>query len=283
MWYYSLCNFRVVTLNKYNQRGFKYQSKADDELTRLVVYQVTSDGHWDPVAFSKRNLKVKKVFIIVDDERREIWIWIGTGASVKTRFISSTAATEIRRHYGFTYRVKTADQGDEPQNFIDCINSIPKNGIVPELDDSRTLAIPMTDTTSLTTVKTTPKRKTRKTTTKSKARKTPTKTTKSTTKKTSAEKVAPKKATTKKTTPRKVAPRKGSSKKSQLDHKTQKSLNGFFPASTDVITTPPCPECKKGYLLPYSESIEEEGKEVLVLPFAKWFCSKCNYSPSVSG
>ncbi len=248
-----------------------------------MAYQVTSDGHWDPVAFSKRNLKVKEVFIIVDDERREIWIWVGTGASVKTRFISSTAATEIRRHYGFTYRVKTAEQDDEPQNFHDCINSIPKNGIVPGLDDSHTQANLMTNSTSLTTEKPTPKRKTRKTTTKSKARKTPTKATKSDTKKRSAKKVATKKTTTKKTTPRKVAPRKRSSSKSKSEQKTQKSLNGFFSASTDVITTPPCPECKKGYLLPYSESIEEEGKEALILPFAKWVCSKCNYSPSVSG
>ena len=53
-------------------------------------------------------------------------------------------------------------------------------------------------------------------------------------------------------------------------------------ASTDVITTPPCPECKNGHLLPYSERLEEKGKEVFVLPFAKWSCSKCNYSPSVS-
>ncbi|MCK4848890.1 MAG: hypothetical protein KAT16_07705 [Candidatus Heimdallarchaeota archaeon] len=242
-----------------------------------MAYQVTSDGHWDPVAFSRRNLKAKEVFIIVDDERREIWIWIGMQASVKTRFISSTAATEIRRHYGLTYRVKTADQGDEPQNFLDCINSIPKNGIVPELDDSRTQSKLTTDTSSLTTKKTAPKKKVRKTTAKSKARKTPTKTTSSTTKKSPTKKITPKK-----TTPRKGAPKKTSSKKSISEQKAQKSLNGYFSASTDVITTPPCPECKNGHLLPYSQRIEEKGKEVFVLPFAKWFCSSCNYSPSSS-
>jgi len=252
-------------------------------LTRLVAYQVTSDGYWDPVSFSKRNLKEKEVFIIVDDERREIWIWIGMGASVKTRFISSIAATEIRRHYGAIYRVKTADQGDEPQIFLDCINSIPKNGIVPELDDSRTQVKLMTDTTSLTTDKITPKRKTRKTTAKSKDRKTPTKATKSSTKKSTPKGTTSKKTTRKKTTPRKVAPRKTSVKKTISEKKTQKSLNGFLSTSKDVITTPPCPECKNGFLLPYSERIEEKGKEMVILPFAKWICSKCNYSPSDSG
>jgi len=193
---FPFCRCKIVTLNKYNQRGFKYHSKADDKLTRLVAYQVTSDGHWDPVVFSKRKLKAKEVFIIVDDERREIWIWIGMGASVKTRFISSTAATEIRRHYGFTYRVKTADHGDEPQNFLDCINSIPKNGIIPNIDDSRTQAKPITSTTSLTPEKITPKKKSPKTKTKSRARKTPTKTTKSAIK-SSTKKVTSKKTTTK--------------------------------------------------------------------------------------
>ncbi|MHA2168298.1 MAG: hypothetical protein ACXAB7_00165, partial [Candidatus Kariarchaeaceae archaeon] len=69
-------------------------------MTRLVAYQVNPDGHWDPVAFSPENLKVKEVYILVDDSRKEIWIWIGQNADVKTRFISSTAATEIRRLYG---------------------------------------------------------------------------------------------------------------------------------------------------------------------------------------
>ena len=241
-----------------------------------MAYQVTSDGHWDPVAFSKRKLKAKQVFIIVDDEKREIWIWLGKGADVKTRFISSTAAAEIRRHYGLTYRVKTADQGEESQNFQDCINSIPKNGIVPGLEDSRSQAELMTDTTSLTTKKASPKKKSRKTTIKSTTKQTTTKTPKQATKKASTKKPAVKKAT-----PRKAAPRKTPIKKAATEKKLQKPLNGYLPASTDVITTPPCPECKSGHLLPYSECIEGNGIEELILPFAKWVCSKCNYSPSV--
>ena len=157
MWYFSSCNFKIVTFNRHNQRGFKYNLKADDNLTRLVAYQVTPDGHWDPVAFSKRKLKAKEAFIIVDDERREIWIWLGKEATVKTRFITSTAATEIRRHYGLTYRVKTADQSDEPQNFLDCINSIPKNGIVIGFDYSLIKAEIMTNTTSPISKKAIPK------------------------------------------------------------------------------------------------------------------------------
>jgi hypothetical protein len=246
-----------------------------------VAYQVSPDGNWDPVAFSKRNLKAKEVFIIVDDEIRAIWIWIGMGATVKTRFISSTAATEIRRHYGLTYRVKTVDQGEEPQSFLDCVNSIHKNGIVPELNDSRDHAEIKTDKTSLTSSKATSKSKTRKTTALSKAEKSEKKTT-TTISERSAKKPTVKKAVTRKTTPRNLASSENSSKKSTTTSKVQKSVNEFIPARTDVITTPPCPECNSGHLLPYSERIREEGTEMVVLPFAKWFCSKCNYSPSTS-
>jgi hypothetical protein len=158
---------------------------------------------------------------------------------------------------------------------------------VPGLDDSRKKAEIMTDTTSLISKKATPKKKTQKTRTKTKAKQTPTKTTSRSIKKSTAKKTAPKKTSVRKTTPRKTAsrktaPSKSSAKKTGSEKKSQKALNGYLPASTDVITTPPCPECKNGYLLPYSERIEEKGKEVLILPFAKWVCSKCNYSPSAS-
>jgi hypothetical protein len=153
---------------------------------------------------------------------------------------------------------------------------------VPGLNDSRKKAEIMTETTSTASKKVTSKEKAKKPTTKTKAKKTPTKTTSRSVKKSTAEKTAPKKTSTRKTTPRKIAPVKGSAKKSRSSTKPQKSLNEYLPARTDVITTPSCPECKNGYLLPYSEHIEEKGKEVLILPFAKWVCSKCNYSPSGS-
>jgi hypothetical protein len=228
-------------------------------LTRLVAYQVNPDGHWDPVAFSPENLKVKEVYILVDDSRKEIWIWIGQNADVKTRFISSTAATEIRRLYGLTYRVKTVDQGLEPPIFLDCINSIPINGIVPELKEKKPQIADKK-----------PKRKTKPT--KKRAKKGPTKKKLSkTSTKTVKSKAKPK---TKSPTVKKAKPKPRLKK-----GKSEKATDTYLPQDTSVITTPPCPECEIGYLLPYSEVIEQEGREPYILPFAKWICSKCKFSP----
>ncbi len=238
-------------------------------MTRLVAYSVTPDGHWDPVAFSPKELKAEAVFILVGVEKKKIWIWIGKGAAVKTRFIASTAATEIRRIYGLTYRVQTVDQGEEAREFLECIESIPKNGLVPELADG--------GKESKTAKKTKPTRSKKKSTKK----------TKSTPKKTSTSKTT-RKPSTRKTPAKKPSTRTTSQKAST---KTQKvtpkprgadvvSLESYIPQNTSVITTPPCPECRKGHLLPYSEKMEQEGRDDLILPFAKWICSKCNYSPS---
>ncbi len=238
---------------------------------------MNSDGHWDPVAFSPEELKAQSVFILVDDEKRKIWIWIGRGAAVKTRFISSTAATEIRRFYGLTFRVQTVDQGEEAREFLECIESIPTNGLAPELAEGRTTSKPTKSTKSTST------RKKRMTITK----KTP-----STTKKTSTTKAKAKptrSTTTRKTTPKKIRtktttiPTKTKTSKvtpKALSSRDVKSLDSYIPQNTSVITTPPCPECGAGNLLPYSEKMEQEGRDDVILPFAKWICSKCDYSPT---
>ena len=245
-------------------------------MTRLVAYSVSSDGHWDPVAFSPKELKPKAVFILVDDENRKIFIWIGKGSAVKTRFISSTAATEIRRLYGLTYRVQTVDQGEESSEFRECIKSIPKKGLVPELAEGRAGNKGVQGKKSVTTTKkSTSRSKKAKTATKTKA-KSKSKTTPS--RKTPARKTTPKKTTTKgasktaKAKTQKITPKPRNSREVQ-------PLGNYVPQDTSIITTPPCPDCGVGHLLPYSEKMEQEGKEDLILPFAKWICSKCDYSP----
>ena len=242
-------------------------------LTRLVAYQVNPDGHWDPVAFSKRDLKAKQVYILVDEQRREIWIWIGSGADVKTRFISSNVAAEIRRLYGLTYRVKTVDQGHESQIFLDCIDSIPTKGLAPELTESKVDSkkeIQKVTPSTKKAEKTTTKRKTKRKTTKPK-------TTKPRTAKPKTAKTTTKKSTTTKTT--KPRTKKRTSKTQKSSSTVKKSLDTYLPQDTSVITTPPCPECEVGYLLPYSECLDQEGREPIILPFSKWSCSKCEYSP----
>jgi hypothetical protein len=221
-------------------------------LAKIVAYQVQNDGNWDPVAFSKGKLKNKKeVFIIVDDERKELWIWIGNEADVRSRFISSTVAASIRRMYGLTLRVRSADQGIEPDEFWRCIEGISPKGLGPEkindgLIEKTIIESPSSQSSRI-----------------KKARK------KSTIKST-------KRTTSSKTTAKKVT------KIPKSKEQKTKGLMEFMEGETSLITTPPCPQCQKGYLLPYSQVVNVTTRRKDVLPLAKWVCSNCKYSPENS-
>ena len=204
-------------------------------MTRIVAYQVQQDGNWDPVSFKKADLKVKQVYILVNDERKELWIWIGQGADVRTRFISSTAAAEIRRIYGLTLRVRTADQGSEPDDFWKCLDSIPQEGLGPDVDceELKSSEVALKEPNLPKEVIRIPK----------------------------------KKAARIKTTQKKVVMKQ-----------TTLSLSDEIKDEA-LITTPPCPQCKKGHLLPYSNVVKVSARKKNVLQFAVWVCSNCNFTP----
>ncbi|MFX0184283.1 MAG: hypothetical protein ACFE95_14465 [Candidatus Hodarchaeota archaeon] len=224
-------------------------------MAKIVAYQVQNDGNWDPVNFSKEKLSNKKeVFILVDDERKELWIWIGNQADVRTRFISSTVAASIRRMYGLTLRVRSADQGAEPEEFWRCIEEIPPEGIGPE--DSKNELISKTSVESLSFQS--PRLKSVK-------KKPAKKASKKTIKKEKAQ------TTTKKVT-----------RIPKSREKNIKSLMEFMKSENSFITPPPCPQCQKGHLLPYSQVVNVTTRRKDVLPLAKWVCSNCKYCPDVS-
>lgn len=211
-------------------------------LTRIVAYQVQQDGNWDPVSFKKVDLKVKQVFILVNDGRKELWIWIGEGADVRTRFISSTAAAEIRRLYGLTLRVRTADQGSEPKDFWKCMDLIPKRGLGPDVQEGN--------------------RKSSKTVLKE-----------STTRK------IIKRAPSRQIKNKKTTPKPKLKSKLKEDQKEQISPSKELKGDTSLVSTPPCPQCKRGFLLPYSKVVKVSARKKEVLQYASWVCSNCNFSP----
>ena len=225
--------------------------------TRIVAYQVQNDGFFDPVVFKKENLKSSEVFIFVEEGRKEIWIWIGEKADVRTRFISSTVASEIRGHYGMTFRIRSADQGGEPDDFWSCIDSIPLEGIGPveDFDNSPLSKIHSYEEEESLDKLIPPKAPVRSV---------------SKTKKTRIEPKVSKKST-------RISPKKR--KKDKM--KSPKPLTDFIEAKPSLVTTPLCPRCEKGNLLPFSKIVNVSSRKKEMLPFAKWTCSNCGFSPKV--
>lgn len=207
-----------------------------------MAYQVQEDGNWDPVAFKKEKMKAKEVFILVNEQKKEIWIWVGQEADVKTKFISSTAAQEIRRLYGLTFRVHAADQGKEPIEFQEAIiETFPIRGIGP------------LDKKAITKKKPSKKAPSAKKNTKP----------------------SQKKLTRKKKTSQ---PQKSKSMLTEIPKFPSNIKKGSSNSQPELITTPVCPVCAKGHLLPYSTIVNVTARKKDILPFGKWVCSQCKHS-----
>lgn len=237
-------------------------------LGRIVAYQVQNNGFYDPVAFKKENLQASEVFIFVDDGRKELWIWIGEKADVRSRFISSTVAAEIRRMYGLSLRIRAADQGAEPTDFWKCLDSVPEVGLGPIEAIEKTELIPP-EPPALDFSKTkSPKKvieKSAKKKTKAKTELIPPKT--------------PIPNASKTELPKRVIEKSTEFLKKLKKTEKEDIKPEYIEAKSSLITTPPCPNCKRGHLLPYSEIVDVNRKEKQILPFSRWSCSNCGYSP----
>lgn len=86
----------------------------------LKKYNVNDDGTLDPVTISTMSdLSDNKVYIVVDENMRKIFIWKGESAPVRRKFISAKAAQQMRaEEYGMVYRIESLDPGLEGQDFL---------------------------------------------------------------------------------------------------------------------------------------------------------------------
>ena len=55
------------------------------------------------------------IIFIVDAEHSRVWIWEGTEANIKMKFLSTQIASKIRDRYGITYNITSVDEGSEPK------------------------------------------------------------------------------------------------------------------------------------------------------------------------
>ncbi|MHA1238339.1 MAG: hypothetical protein ACTSSJ_03720 [Candidatus Odinarchaeia archaeon] len=86
----------------------------------MQLFTISDSGELEEVKNGgsiKDYLKSDKVIVVVDDEKRRIWIWKGSKASIRQKFISARAATQIRQERGLSYKVNSVDEGEENEEF----------------------------------------------------------------------------------------------------------------------------------------------------------------------
>ncbi|MHA1131242.1 MAG: hypothetical protein ACTSQI_08980 [Candidatus Helarchaeota archaeon] len=84
----------------------------------LEIYEVEETGelvlkHKD----LKESLISHNVLMLVNHNDKEIVLWIGKGASTRTKFAGARSSRRFLTERGLSYRVKTCDEGDEPDWF----------------------------------------------------------------------------------------------------------------------------------------------------------------------
>ncbi len=84
----------------------------------LKAYAIEDDGNISEVPFSESIMTSKNVLLFLDEETESIWIWKGSDAPVRKKFISARRASELREQVGTSYKVKSIDEGDEPEDFL---------------------------------------------------------------------------------------------------------------------------------------------------------------------
>lgn len=96
----------------------------------MQLFNVQDSGDVAEITSSqtiREHLKSDSVFIIVDDDKKRIWIWKGSEAPVRKKFISARAASQIREERGLNYKVSSEDEGDESDSFLKAIGESPKH------------------------------------------------------------------------------------------------------------------------------------------------------------
>ncbi|MGD9396029.1 MAG: hypothetical protein PVJ05_06360 [Candidatus Thorarchaeota archaeon] len=88
----------------------------------VVGYEVMEDGTLNEVELTKDDLESTKVVCVVDDETKSIYLWKGTQAGIRRKFIGARVATNLRTEYGFHFKVRPLDEGEEPPTFFSALD-----------------------------------------------------------------------------------------------------------------------------------------------------------------
>lgn len=93
--------------------------------------EVLEDGSL--VEETELNLASDKVFIVVDEDEKRMWLWKGSECPIRKKFIGSRALSDLRKkEYGFAYIPQSCDQGEETAEFVAMLKKINKADLVSE-------------------------------------------------------------------------------------------------------------------------------------------------------
>ena len=83
--------------------------------------EMNDDGTSVEVCANRNNLASDQVLCVIDDEGKNVFLWLGKEAPVRKRFVGAQTASKLRSEQGTGFRVRSLDQGDEPDQFFNSL------------------------------------------------------------------------------------------------------------------------------------------------------------------
>ncbi|OLS31287.1 MAG: hypothetical protein ThorAB25_03760 [Candidatus Thorarchaeota archaeon AB_25] len=87
----------------------------------VEALEMQEDGTTLNVDITRESLQPDRVFCVVDDMNKNVYIWLGKEANVRRRFVGAQVAGKIRGELSTGFRVRSLDQGDEPPDFFNSL------------------------------------------------------------------------------------------------------------------------------------------------------------------
>ena len=113
--------FRTLPICKMNHNyDQKSPQKADIKLMTVKSEEAKLYSLRKPPA----PLHDDQVYILINDASRRVFLWLGSRASVKSRFLGAVAANAIQRQKGMVYRVESINEQEEPPAFLKSLSAI---------------------------------------------------------------------------------------------------------------------------------------------------------------
>jgi len=67
--------------------------------------------------------------LFIDDKRKCVWLWFGKRTTIRDKFVSARRSSTFRDRHGIYYRIKTIDQGYEPEEFKEWLGLVEKRHV----------------------------------------------------------------------------------------------------------------------------------------------------------
>ena len=79
-------------------------------MSKVRVFIITDEGEYNEIPFKPNQLGSEDVYLVVNVTGKDIWIWKGTNARIRKKFLGARAATELRQDIGFHFKVHSIDE-----------------------------------------------------------------------------------------------------------------------------------------------------------------------------